>query len=230
MTEGKKQLDFSAVLASSIHDMKNSLTMLLTSLDEAVATGRNKANPMADELTKLQYEAKRVNNNLVQLLSIYKLSSSQYAVNVTYRPVADFFEEVAIEFEGLLSHNGITLQIDCPADLYWYFDRDIVMGVINNIVNNTIRYTRECVRLKAAEEDGWLIISIEDDGEGFPEGIMNLADEIRSGVDFGSGSTGLGFYFSDMAAKIHTNGEREGRIALSNDSHLGGGRFSLWLP
>jgi len=81
-------ISFSTILASTIHDVKNSLGIVLSSLDELVRTAGDTLP--AERLSKLQYEAQRVNNNLVQLLALYKMESRGLAVNIDEYPVRDF--------------------------------------------------------------------------------------------------------------------------------------------
>ncbi|MCP4041112.1 MAG: HAMP domain-containing histidine kinase [Gammaproteobacteria bacterium] len=230
MTKSTEKLDFETILASSIHDMKNSLGMLLNSLDELVSSLDGRDSARSGKLTTLQLEAKRVNNNLIQLLALYRMGSGKYAVNISDHYMTDFFGEALVEFYPLLENSGVQLEMDCPEDLQWFFDENLLMVVITNILNNISRYTRDRVRVSAGEKDGWLVIQIDDNGDGYPEQLLDLPGRIISGVDIQTGSTGLGLYFSATAARTHTCRGREGFISLSNSGTLGGGCFSLHLP
>ena len=82
---------FSIILASTVHDMKNSLGMMsktlesvLTDLPEEI---RNQSNK---QYAVLQYEHSRVNNLLMQLLAIYKIDNNQLPFNPSYHNVYDF--------------------------------------------------------------------------------------------------------------------------------------------
>jgi hypothetical protein len=54
-----------------------------------------------------------------------------------------------------------------------------------------------------------------------------LADK---GIDFASGSTGLGFHFASRAAGMHQNGGRRGTLLIENGGAYGGGCFVVRLP
>lgn len=227
MSEDK--LDFSGVLASTIHDMKNSLGMVLNSLDGIVDKEAGKCACTPEQVAQLQYEARRVNDNLIQLLTLYKVEKRQYVENITEQSVADFLEECYLLNKPLLEHKGLPLEIECDEDLLWFFDRDLMAGVVNNVVNNTLRYTRERVKVAACKEDGYLHIRVEDDGAGFPERMLESVTH-ETEIDFRKGHTGLGIFFCSQVAALHENKGRKGHIALSNDSELGGGCFSIYLP
>ena len=64
------KLGFATVLASSVHDMKNSLGMLLCTLDDISQTCGPNDCASKSRFTQLQYEGQRVNNHLIQLLAV----------------------------------------------------------------------------------------------------------------------------------------------------------------
>jgi len=221
-------IDFSTILASSIHDMKNSLGVVLSSLDELVH-GLGDALPPA-QLAKLQWEAKRVNDNLVQLLALYKMENQGVALNVDEYFVYDFLEELLVSEKAVLKTRNIGLDLQCERDLAWYFDRELIAGVLKNAIGNALRYARTKVLITAGEEDHYLVLSVNDDGKGFNYRLLADGLQYAHGVDFSSGNTGLGLYFTSRVAKLHKNKDRRGSIQLSNGQALGGACFSIKLP
>jgi signal transduction histidine kinase len=223
-----ESIGFSTVLASSIHDMKNSLGVVLSSLDELIRSAGD-ALPSA-QLARLQCEAQRVNDNLVQLLALYKMESQGLALNIDEYFVGDFLEEVLASEKTLLATRDIELDVQCPDDLAWYFDRELIAGVLRNAVDNALRYARSRVRVEAEEADDYLVLSVHDDGKGFSEGIAAPGESRGHGVDFSSGNTGLGLYFTARVAELHVNKGRRGGITLGSSTPLGGACFSVKLP
>jgi signal transduction histidine kinase len=69
-------IDFSFVLASSVHDMKNSLGMLLHTLSAMMENSPPKDAEQARFFSTLEYEAARINGELVQLLSLYRMDEN----------------------------------------------------------------------------------------------------------------------------------------------------------
>ncbi|MBF0319170.1 MAG: HAMP domain-containing histidine kinase [Nitrospirae bacterium] len=230
-TENKEsKLDFSTILASSVHDMKNSLSVLINHLDEVVEYFEKKSDSSTKLLSQLQYEAKRVNNNLIQLLSLYRLENSLYSLNVSHTLVYDLIDEVVSQNMSLMEYKGIGIEIDCPDDLYWFFDKELIAGVLNSIMNNSFRYTKDMLRVTACEVDSSLAICVEDNGQGYPASMLDDCASNNHQISFTTGSTGLGLYFSDMVARFHKNKDKEGYISLANGGVLGGGIFCIHLP
>ena len=164
------------------------------------------------------------------MLTIYKAGNAQFSANITENDTAEFLEECALQYETLLSPRGIEIEIDCEDDLVGFFDRDLVAGVINNVVNNAYRYSKDRIKMSAREDDGYIVISVADNGAGYPESMLFDSSAVSGSVSFSSGSTGLGLYFSSLVAEAHKNKEKRGYINCSNDGIDGGGCFSIYIP
>jgi len=230
MSNDAQKLDFASVIASAVHDMKNSLTLLLDTLDDTAGEQSIADTPLQEKLLQAQHEGKRLNRNLIQLLALYRMERAQMFVNVTENHVAELLEDVAIDNQQLLSAREIKLEIDCPEDLVGYFDRELVTGILNTIINNSYRYTRDTIRLSGKNRDNYLSIHVEDNGPGYPEKMLHTGDNADSPVNFQTGNTGLGLYFAAQVTRMHSNGERHGYTRTDNEGIDGGGRFSLYLP
>ena len=78
--------------------------------------------------------------------------------------------------------------------------------------------------------DDTLILSIEDDGPGFPENILHAFEQQESIRGEGGTVHGLGLHFSRAIAEQHVYKGKTGTMSLSNGGVLGGGIVSLVLP
>ncbi len=223
--------DFSLVLASSVHDMKNSLGMLLDTLQQVVEATPPRDDGQARQFATLQYEAARINTELVQLLAVYRMQNRSLPVQVDQHFLIDVLEEQVARNDMLCQTRKLSLEVDCDEDLAWYFDAELVGGVVNNILVNSARYSREKILLRALVEQQQLVITIADDGAGYPPAMLeNSGQDSAAGVNFAAGNTHLGLFFARRVANMHRRGEMSGRIQLSNGGPLGGGVFTLILP
>lgn len=223
-----RNIDFAMVLALAVHDMKNSLGMLLNSLDELRTENEDKLND-SSKFNTLQYEAERIHNDLVQLLGIYRLGENNLSAHIEEHFVPDFLSEHLARHTPLLKGLGIEWSIDAE-EINGFFDAHLLTGALNNTINNAIRYTKSRIRLTANERDGYLVIGVEDDGEGYPENMQHTGTLSFKSLDFNTGSTSLGLFFISAVADLHSEGDRAGYIKLQNGGPLGGGLFEIWLP
>lgn len=222
--------DMLTFLASSVHDMKNSVSMLIGGMQKILAAADPQAFPAYDDLTQMTYEARRINSNLVQLLTLYKLGKQLYPFDPQDIALTEFLGHMADQTGALLKSRAVELEVVAPPDLYWYFDEDLVGSVIGNAFSNAVRYTKDRVRLSADIQDGLLEIRIEDNGRGYTPEMLDQGREPIRRVDFQGSSTGLGLYFSAVIAQLHRNRGRSGDIRLENGGAFGGGCFVLRLP
>ncbi|HIF51308.1 MAG TPA: HAMP domain-containing histidine kinase [Thiotrichaceae bacterium] len=211
--------------------MKNSFSMLLNSVDQAITTADKKdgANSI---LSQIQYEGKRVNDDLVGLLAIYRINNGQYSINIEEYSVADFLEENLAQHESMILHRNIEKELECNNDLQWFFDRDLITGVMSNVINNLYKYTKDKILISTSIKDNYLLIQIKDNGPGYPENMLvthENTDKEKS-ISFENSNTGLGLYFSRLVAELHKNKGKNGYITTSNDGIDGGGCFSIYLP
>jgi len=102
----QQQGDFTSILANSVHDMKNSVNMLLGALDDISGRCGGSSCPSHQLLSRLRYEGKRLNSNLVQMLMLYRVNNSQYTLNIEDHDAYEVLEECYLENEGILSLRG----------------------------------------------------------------------------------------------------------------------------
>jgi len=150
--------NISAFLASAIHDMKNSISVLINFLNDNIThldpAAQRAAAPML-------YEVQRVNGNLLQMLAIYKVGNQFYPFDLTENSVMDFVQEIADKNKKSADYLGITFEIECDEGLNWYFDYDLVAGVVSHALNNASHYNQGQVASVGKRVDGELMIRVE---------------------------------------------------------------------
>lgn len=223
-------LDFSTVIASTVHDMKNSLGLLMQAYTASLAALPPEAAD-SREHGIIEYESLRLNGMLVQMLGLYKLGVNQLPLRPAWIDLEDFIGGQLARHQDILEarHIRATQEVEDPGML-GFFDAELVGSVVANVINNSIRYARSAIHLQASMDGDELLISISDDGQGYPPAMIEKQSDYVLGIDMSTGSTGLGLYFGQRIAQLHERNGVTGRIALSNGSALGGGEFRIWLP
>ncbi|WP_085578217.1 MULTISPECIES: sensor histidine kinase KdpD [unclassified Pseudomonas] len=230
MNRDEQALDFSTVIASTVHDMKNSLAMLTQAHSQWLAR-LPEAQRQGPEQGVIDFEFAHLNGMLVQLLALYKLGVNQMPLQPAYHELDDFIEAQLAAHQEVFASRGIvvTYEVD-PLSPLGFFDRELVASVLGNIINNAIRYARESLLITVSDEAGQLVLSVNDDGEGYPAEMLERQADYVQGINHSSGSTGLGLYFAGRIAALHQRNGVEGRTEIRNGGPLGGGVFSLYLP
>ncbi len=217
---------FSTVLASTVHDIKNSLGILHDRV-RRISARRDHADP---DFMQLEFEANRMNHCMMQLLALYKIDTEKFNLEIDEHPAHEILEEVRAQQSTLLQMDRTNLRIECSEELMSFCDFAHISNALGTIVNNAQRYSRGNIVLSADYHEHHVCFCIEDDGEGYPKKLLAI-DPINSAqIDWISGSTGLGLYFVAVIASLHRNNDKQGFILIDNESRLGGARFRLFLP
>lgn len=196
------------ILASGIHDAKNQLfqaeSMLL---DTETRHGI--------DLSEARYTIEAAAGRLTRTLTAYRLGRHEQALSIVPVVVNDLCDEVALAQRHHLASAQLALEVDCQVIDVWPLDRDLLTDILNNAVQNAGRHAKARVRLSALADDGGLLLTVEDDGDGFASP---------------GAATGTGLRLAETLADLHIRKGRHGHLRLDNNSSLGGARFSLWLP
>lgn len=223
-------LDIATIIASTVHDMKNSLAQLGQAHARLLAQLPAELQGVS-ERGVIEYETARLNGMLVQLLGLYKLEVNQLPLFPAYHELDDFIQAQLARHQDILESRGIQARGEVAEfDLMGFFDQELLGSVLGNVIANAIRYARSALLISASEENGELLLYVNDDGDGYPQAMIERQGDYILGLSQSSGSTGLGLYFAARIADLHKRNGCRGRIRLSNGGPLGGGEFRIYLP
>ncbi|MBU2885117.1 HAMP domain-containing histidine kinase [Gilvimarinus agarilyticus] len=230
MTDKGLPVDFSFVLASSVHDMKNSVGMLMQTIEELSASAATDNAEHNRQLSTLGYEAARINGDLVQLLALYRMENQRMLVQLEECYLDEIIGDQLARNDILFRSRNIAVEVDCGEDVCWYIDAELISGMLNNILVNAARYCLSRIKVTANIEDGVLHLIVADDGRGYPESMLTSPTVMRDSVSFTEGNTNLGLLFAQEIAKLHRRGDLHGYITLANGGVLSGGQIEVVLP
>lgn len=223
-------MDMHTIMASTVHDVKNSLGLIDNQLNEIVGRLDGIDATSAQELRRIQLECSRINNGMIHMLGLYRLEMGSFRSRIEEVMVIDVIQDTTVRYTELLTSLGVTLKVDYEDEGFlWYMDANLIEGLLGNVVTNAIRYTNKELVFNISVIDNWLRIRISDDGLGYPESLLTILDQPEE-ISFSTGGTGLGLFFCQKIAQMHVNDDKKGYIELTNDSETGGAVFDLWLP
>lgn len=226
-----KPIDFSTLMASSVHDLKN-IIAAINQAHESLLAQLPEPLQQSSEAHLIKRESLRLNALLIQLLSMYKLEYGQLRVQGEYHRIDDLFEDLLNRHSDMIGFLNIRLQIDLEdPDLEGFFDLNLIATILDNALGNALRHCGSTIRLHGKFHDEGIVLEVSDDGPGYPAGMSGLIrDHKASGIDRETGSTGLGLYFAANILALHDQPERPARLQLSNGQGLPGACLHLWIP
>lgn len=224
-----EQLDFNTVLATSVHDMKNSLFMLLQSIEQ-LNDADNLTALQHQSFADLHYQTSRINGSLMQLLALYREDRNQLPMFIEENAVKEILEDVVERNRLYLNSHHIDVNIDLDDELYGYFDADLITYLLADIFVNALRHAKSKVNILARFEEPYLVIQIEDDGPGYPDHMLDINEDQFSSFNACKGRSGLGLLFAKKIAQAHKANNLTGHILLANKNNPSGSTFTLKLP
>lgn len=199
------------LLALFVHDIKNQLGVLEAELALLEDT------PDRPRARRAHQHCAQLRQRLIAYLTLYAADNRSMSAQAEDESPQDFLRKL---FMVDSRPEGAPLRIgDCSdAPPFWYFDARLVMLAMEAALHNAWRFARSDVQISARQVEGYLVLSVEDDGAGL--GAKDPSS--RS-------STGLGIELCTAVARAHKSGERQGRVLLTPRAQ-GGTTFEIWLP
>jgi signal transduction histidine kinase len=135
--------------------------------------------------------------------------------------VAPLLEELALIFRD----KGVEVDWRCPDDLFFHGERQDLLELAGNVMENACKWCRARVRVAAQPQSaGVLSLAVEDDGPGLAAADRDQVLQRGERLDETAPGSGLGLSIVDELARAYGGG-----VALT-DSSLGGLKVTLTLP
>jgi signal transduction histidine kinase len=139
--------------------------------------------------------------------------------------VAEVLDELARTLQRIFGDKGVMIDWDCDEDLYFLGERQDLMEIAGNAMENACKWCRGKVKVRAhALGPERLSLSVEDDGSGLPPDQREAVLRRGERLDETAPGSGLGLSIIDELARAY-----RGALVLS-DSSLGGLKLSVDLP
>jgi signal transduction histidine kinase len=208
------------------HELRTPLTVIQAQV-HALAHAR-----VAEERRIATKELREGTDRAVNLVNKFLMSARiearSYEPRLRRVNLTALLQERMVFFSQLANNKKITLELDAADDQYYEIDSEMFGSMIDNLLDNAIRYSKEGGRVTARldlAEDG-IQLSISDDGPGIPEKYRKRAFErfFRVPGTEQSGS-GLGMNIARRIAAQHG-----GTLTLSDGPESRGLTVSIRLP
>jgi signal transduction histidine kinase len=117
------------------------------------------------------------------------------------------------------------IEWDVPPDAGFAGDREDLLELLGNLLDNACKWCRSKVRFQAIPRDGGLLLHVEDDGPGCEPGQLDAL--ARRGFRADETVPGSGLGLAIVRDIVDSYG---GRVAFSQSPRLGGLRVDIRLP
>jgi two-component system, OmpR family, phosphate regulon sensor histidine kinase PhoR len=221
-------------VANASHELRTPLAALSGFIETLQGSARDDAKARERFLAIMQEQARRMARLIDDLLSLSRIELNAHRRPDTSADLMPIVRQVIDSLQMLARDRGVTVNVDAAGALWVLGDRDELVRVFENLVENALKYgatgKRVDVTVARGQADGQdeALVSVRDYGPGIaPEHLPRLTERFYR-VDVresrAQGGTGLG-----LALVKHILNRHRGRLTIESAPGAGA-TFVVHLP
>lgn len=220
----------SSFISMASHELRTPLTSIKESID--VLSEETETLLNSDQIKFLDVAKRniqRLTNLINDILDFEKLEENRYEFNIQNQDIIELIRDVKNIMTGLAAKKGLELITDeSQPQLTAKMDKDKVIQVLSNLINNAIKFTEKgSITISAVDDlkNSQIVVTVEDTGVGISEtDLPKLFKEFSQVGPRKTGGTGLGLSISKKIIE-----SLKGKIWA--ESQIGkGSKFIFTLP
>lgn len=211
-----------------VHDLKNPLAAISSNLEYIESRMRDDREGL-EALADCRDSTARLLRMVTVLLDVNRLEEGHIQPNLAKHGARAILEASRRGRAHEAKSGGILVEVDAPPSLEVRLDADLLGRVLDNLIDNALRYTGRggLIRLSAGPGPLGARIAVFNSGPSIPEKererIFQKYERI-AGAKSARGNRGIGLYFCRLAARAH------GGDIFVDDGDGTGCRFVIDLP
>ena len=204
----------------ALSDLAHAIKKPLTVLQQL--TDKNRQSLDADLYSALKQQATEINQLTDRILKRARLAGHVHSG--THFSFSQDLPDLLRTLDQMYQDKGIELQLNLTHGINCPIDREDMLELLGNILDNAYKWARHTIRLKI-EANHTLRLCIEDDGPGAKQDQLSQLD--KRGVRLDETVHGYGFGLAIASDMVQ---EYQGQISLGQSAELGGFRVDIHLP
>ena len=218
---------YDTLLNSLSHELRTPIATIIGATDNLLMPGAKlNEEDRRSLLLEVSVASLRLNQQVKNLLNMSRLASGFIRVKLDWCDVNELIYATLKHVEENLKKHTIQINVDENLPLF-KLDSGLMEQVLFNLIFNAVHYTPENSQIIIHADciDGNCIITVEDNGRGFPpEEIDRVFDKFYRLKFSKTGGTGLGLSIAKGFVEAH-----HGTIQLQNKV-TGGAKFIIKIP
>ena len=228
-TQEQKRQEF---VSNASHELKTPLSSIKL-ISDSLLNVPDATREMTNEfLTDMNIQVERLTRIVDKLLTLTRMDNEQNVSRMEFA-VTDLTElctNIVKALRPLAEQKRIKLSYDAETTIYSKVERDRIWEAIYNIIDNSIKYTKEGgnVDVSVLKEENNVIITVKDTGIGIAPGekykIFDRFYRVDKARARETGGTGLGLSIALTAVELHG-----GNIQVDSEEGVGS-TFRIIIP
>ena len=205
------------------HDLRGPISSLLSLSFLAKIDVKDKQ--ALDYIEKQHQQVERLNNIITGLMNLATLNRTDLQ-----RELIDFhkiIDDCIGSFDGLENFASVSFVKNIQPGIKFYSEWTLLNAILQNLIENAIKYSKgphPYVKISARQEGAWIILEVEDNGQGIPQKHQSKIFEMFFRATQNATGTGLGLYILKRSVD-----KLKGTIDFKSEVEVGS-RFTVKLP
>jgi len=190
------------------HEIRTPLTLIKLPLEKLLKSFSADAD-LKEHLVMIEKNTERLINLTNQLLDFRKAEANNYTLSYVKTDVNELLREIFIAYKPIADEKKLSAKLEVPRiTLVAYIDAEALRKIVNNLLNNAIKYAQATVHVKLlpfSSDDNLFHIEFKNDGFIIP---FEMKDKIfepffRLKQTEKSAGTGIGLALARSLAELH---------------------------
>ena len=213
--------------AAANHDLKQPIQALRVM--STVLRNRKLEGGSAEIVDSIQSSINTLSDQLDGFLEVSKLDAGVTPFHEDFFLLDPLLTALKFEYSPLAATRGITIDLECPANVRVYTDHVLLERIIRNLIGNALAHNSDCeVRVDVKDDGKNYRLGISDTGKGIPADKQRLIFEefyqLEDTDQERHGGLGLGLSIVQRLQALLG-------LDLKMESSEGAGtRFYMWVP
>ncbi|MGA2636452.1 ATP-binding protein [Methylocella sp.] len=228
----RMRVDF---VANASHELRTPLASLLGFVETLQGPARDDVGARVKFLGIMREQARRMTRLVDDLLSLSRIEQNLHLLPQSPVDLVSIVRHIADTLTPMAQENNVLLKVEAPASVIVGGDRDELLRVVENLVENAIKYgasdslcANRQVDITLVAQERQCVLNVSDYGPGIaPEHLPRLTERfyrVDAGQSRAKGGTGLG-----LAIVKHIVARHRGRLGIESQPGQGA-TFSVTFP
>ena len=220
----RMRVDF---VANASHELRTPLASLLGFIETLQGSAREDKRAREKFLSIMREQARRMARLVDDLLSLSRIEQNLHVRPQTPIDIVAILRHIADTLAPMAADNEVVLKLEVPDKLIVTGDRDELLRVAENLIENAIKYgasdprsTSRQVEVILRTDPRQCLLIVRDQGPGIPaEHLPRLTERfyrVDAGQSRAKGGTGLG-----LAIVKHIVARHRGRLSIESTLNRG---------
>jgi signal transduction histidine kinase len=199
------------------HGLKTPLAVLAQEADRAEAVGQHEvAGAISLQVEKMRRQ--------IEFHLVHARAAGSGDLPGVRCPVLPSVEGLTRTLLRIYAARGLAMQVDVQPGHFIRGQQEDLEEMLGNLLDNACKWAKSTVKIQSMQEDGAVIMTVDDDGSGLPASMRDAVLQRGVRADEAAPGSGLGLAIVQDLVELY-----EGTLSLE-DSPMGGLRARLRLP